>query len=76
MDVDSARDNHTQDLFTGPEWFGFDYRRCGNVAVPVWEPKEYVLDLCPVEECISEGKFADTTERILDDAHDGLVGLR
>ena len=56
MDVDSAMDNHMIDLFSCPEWAGFDYGRCENMAASVWEPKEDVLNLCPVEERVSEGR--------------------
>ena len=56
VDVDSVMDNHTIDLFSCPERAGFDYGRCENMAASVWEPKEDVLDLCPVKECVSEGR--------------------
>ena len=75
MDIDSAWDNHAQDLLSRPERFGFDDGRYWNAPVPVWKPKKNVLDLCPIEECVTEGEFANTAKRILDNAHDGFVCL-
>ena len=42
-----------------------------HMYVAMWVLDSHPVD--PVRECVSEGKFADTTESILDYAHDRLV---
>ena len=76
VQVDPGRDAHRQDLLARPERFRLHDGRRRDHAVPLGDPQEDVLDKVEVHEAVAEGKLADAAQRVLDDTHDGLVGLR
>ena len=76
MNVDTPGDDHAKDLLPRPKRLWLDDSRSRDTAIPIGEPEKDVLDMIPIQECVSEGKLTDTAQRVLYDTHNGFVRLR
>lgn len=73
--VDTLGDTHRQELLARPQWLRLEDGRRGDRSVPAGQPKQDILNGLPIAKVVSKRKLANTTERILHDAHDGFVRL-
>lgn len=76
VDIDAPWDRHTKHLFASPKRLRLDNSGSRDSPIPLWNPKQDVLHLVPVQEAVSKGELADSAEGVLDDTHNRLIGLR
>ncbi|KAI6761227.1 hypothetical protein HG531_001780 [Fusarium graminearum] len=69
------RDNHADELLTSPARAGLVNSWLGNDTIPVRDPKHAVHDLLLGEENISTAHLVGSSERVLDNTHEGAVLL-
>mmetsp|Transcript_19703 Transcript_19703/g.55021 ORF Transcript_19703/g.55021 Transcript_19703/m.55021 type:complete len:611 (-) Transcript_19703:453-2285(-) len=74
MQVD-LRQDHSEELFAGPQLHWLANGRDGNPSVPVLHPHEHVEGQVLVDEAIAFCHFLHGQEGILHDTHNGTVAL-
>ena len=68
--------NERKQLFSRPKGFRLQDGRNGKLSVPAGQKHEQGHHEVLVDEHVPLGHFPDGAERILDNTHDGFIGLR
>ena len=74
--VDVSGDDEREELLARPQRLGFDDGRDGQLSVPGGQEHDQGHHVFLGEEDVAFRHLSDGGQRVLDNAHDGLVRLR